>query len=166
MTPLRIGKRVTASIADVVNEFTNRLAPDAPNHMNIHTTSHAVPGELMYAFGGNIVKALRLRSGMNMHLMTISAGGESHKHSFNSDPNRSACLLLYVGEHSSQLGYTDPRNNEFHYINVERGDSFILSSHHPFHLSNIHNKTPAQYLAVSQPNWDWSSSVTHWQHTW
>lgn len=165
MTPLMIGKRITQSMSKVVEEFTMGLAPEPPNHMNIHTTSHTVPGDLMYAFGPKAIKDLRLRSGMNMQVFTISAGGESHKHSFAGDPHRRGLCLVYLGKNATVLGYTDPRNNEYHIKTVEPGETFILSSHHPFHLSNIHSDTPAVYLALNA-HLDWTESVRHWQHTW
>ena len=165
MTPLMIGKRITKAMSTVVEEFNSRLAPEPPNHMNIHTTSHAVPGELVYAFGPKVIKTLRLRSGMTMQILTVSAGGESHKHSFAADSHRRAVLLVYLGNTPTTFGYTDPRNNEFHYKQFTPGESFVLSSHHPFHISNIYNTDPAVFLAVNA-DLDWASSVTHWQHTW
>jgi hypothetical protein len=165
MTPLMIGKRIANSMSTAVEKHTHSLAPEPPNHMNIHTTSHSVPGELMYAFGSKAIKDLRLRSGMSINVFTISAGGESHKHSFASNSEREAMLLLYLGKQPSELGYTDPRNNEFHTTTMSLGDTFILSSHHPFHLSNIYSDTPAVYLAVNA-HLNWTESVRHWQHTW
>lgn len=165
MTPLMIGKRITRSMSSVVEEFNSRLAPEPPNHMNIHTTSHSIPGELMYALGPKVIKDLRLRSGMTMQILTVSAGGESHKHSFAADSNRRAVLLVYLGTEPTTFGYTDPRRNEFHYKQFTPGESFVLSSHHPFHISNIHSSSPAVFLAVNA-DLDWESSVTHWQHTW
>jgi len=165
MTPLMIGKRITRSMSTVVEEFNSRLAPEPPNHMNIHTTSHSIPGELMYALGPKVIKDLRLRSGMTMQILTVSAGGESHKHSFAADSNRRAMLLVYLGGEPTTFGYTDPRRNEFHYKQFTPGESFVLSSHHPFHISNTHSSSPAVFLAVNA-DLDWESSVTHWQHTW
>ena len=165
MTPLMIGKRIARAMSTVVEEFNSRLAPEPPNHMNIHTTSHAVPGELVYAFGPKVIKLLRLRSGMTMQILTVSAGGESHKHSFAADSNRRAMLLVYLGGEPTTFGYTDPRRNEFHYKQFTPGESFVLSSHHPFHISNIYNTDPAVFLAVNA-DLDWASSVTLWQHTW
>ena len=102
---------------------------------------------------------------MTMQILTVSAGGESHKHSFAADSHRRAVLLVYLGNSTTTFGYTDPRNNEFHYKQFTPGESFVLSSHHPFHISNIYNTDPAVFLAVNA-DLDWASSVTHWQHTW
>ena len=165
MTPIMLGKRITKHLLDTVNMGGWKDEPDAPNHMNIHRSEHAVHSRLVYAFGPKVIKDLRLRSGFTVSIEQISGGGESHKHSWSAFPNRKACLLIYLGDNPTELGYTDPRNNEFHYKQMNQGDTFILSTHHNFHYNNVHNTDVATYITVNA-ELDWADTVRHWQHTW
>ena len=162
MTPIMLGKRLVNSIADVVKDHRHI---SVPNHMNIHRVEHPVPGDLVYAFGPKVIKDLRLRTGYRISIERISGGGESHRHSWSEFSDRRACLLIYLGDNPTQLGYTDPRNNEFHYKTFSKGDTFILSSHHNFHYSNVMSHTEATWLTVNA-DLNWADTVRHWQHTW
>ncbi len=165
MTPIMLGKRLVKQISDVVTDYSGKHMPLPPNHMNIHRSVHPVPSELVYAFGPKVIKDLRLRTGFTVNIESISGGGESHKHSWSAFKDRRACLMIYIGENPTELGYTDPRNNEFHYKTISTGDTFILSTHHNFHYNNVHSSTEAVYVTVNG-NLSWEDTVRHWQHTW
>ena len=165
MTPIMLGKRLVKHLHDVVTEQDWVDEPLPPNHMNIHRSEHPVPSKLVFAFGPKVIKDLRLRTGFTVSIEQISGGGESHKHSWNAYPQKRACLLIYLGDNPTELGYTDPRNNEYHTVMLHKGDTFILSTHHNFHYNNVHSDTGAIFLTVNA-DMSWSDTVRHWQHTW
>lgn len=165
MTPLMLGKRFVQNLQHSITAVLPRCTAQPPNHMNIWRSEHPVPSELVYAMGPKFISTLRLRSGFTVSIEQVSGGGESHRHSWSQYPQRRASLLIYLGENPTQLGYTDPRNNEFHYDTFTMGDTFILSSHHNFHYDNVMSDTTAVWLNVNA-HLNWSDSVKHWQHTW
>lgn len=165
MTPLMLGKRFVNDLQRNITQLLPRCVSEPPNHMNIWRSEHPVPSELVYQLGPKFISTLRLRSGFNMAIEQISAGGESHKHSWSAFSDRRASLLIYLGEAPTQLGYTDPRQNQFEYKLCEPGETFILSQHHPFHYHNVMSETPAVWLTINA-HLDWDHSVRLWQHKW
>jgi len=164
MTPLMIGKRLINHMRTVITD-EYRTVPAVPNHMNIHRTEHPVPSKLIYSLGPKVIKDLRLRSGYTVAVEQISKGGESHRHSWSAFDRRKAALLVYLGAKPTELGYTDPRNNEFHYREITPGETFILSTHHTFHYNNVAGEDLAIYLNLNA-HLNWQDTVRYWQHTW